>query len=68
MKHLKKILLCTTVIGSMADMPQRLVAIDEAERWAVDHDTFYFDMSSKTTGRPTVIAKLIEIGAKIDLL
>ena len=49
------------LIGNMSDSPNREVSIDEAEKWAIDHNMAYLDFSAKNELRATLLSKITEV-------
>ena len=56
------------LIGNMNDLSDREVPIDEAEKWAIDHDMAYLDFSAKYDCKATLLSKITEIVEKHDSL
>ena len=52
------------LIGNKNDCVDRKVSIDEAEKWAIDHDMTYLDFSAKNDLRATLLSKITEIVEK----
>ena len=56
------------LVGNKADLcDMRAVTQDEAEAYALDNEMFYLEFSSKYDSRKTILAKIEEIVAKLDL-
>ena len=69
-KHLKEVLdQCDStieklLIGTKNDCSGREVSIDEAEKWALDHEMAYLDFSAKNDCQATLRSKFVEVVEK----
>ena len=52
------------LIGNKTDCANREVTIEEAEKWAIDHDMAYLDFSAKNDLKATLLRKVTEVVEK----